>query len=663
MSEEDQEHSAAIMDSVAQPQVTPPKSNMALTATKHPEAAEGKASVKPQVNLAPVQTITPPLFHHNLGKDQEEFERNTPSPGPAHTDNGPVIQFQAPLSPALTSTTGNLLNSQASSPITGTEDDTISEASSPIASAAEYPALDNIADAAEAARNAQAAQALIDLSNTENEQQLSSQKPLVLSSGEIDLIFEAVERKWDLAEFLLETRGRPLQLPTNRSLPKHRQVTTAPELIKRAKHFLDFRIPKVKPEQGRGVVDRHLFNTPYPWYEAKLMAMYGMLEDFPSGTPDVLYAIRQYFYDGKPSLLEKSDLLPAGLQKGKSTPTRRASKPKMPSVSAPTVAETPGRRVTRQTTAMSISNLIEPAENDVATPVHVQETHQVAASKEHSVEAPAPNQSAAEATQQPTPDVDEEPTPEPREKTTPRVRAPKKRKQATQEVEGADSIATKKKKCSRSSIFDESKVNPSAELLARHIKGMLNLRSSDKNDYAAFSEAILPDNRPDLNLSMPVLKHEIPEDGVVFEDVGDTSGLHPMEVQVCKILAITCDTYRCQKARFFLGLAVFTEWNYQAMTEDPASFKPWNAGKSQCQLINNMDVNKSSDMYQAFETWGWVEPVATKDPITKRWIVSQNYLRRFPEAHRRPLMRELHAYERAHPLLKQLAKLPPAGTA
>ncbi|KAL2424429.1 hypothetical protein ABEF95_009734 [Exophiala dermatitidis] len=648
------------MDSVAQPQVTPPKSNMALTATKHPEAAGGKASIKPQVNLAPVQTITPPLFHHNLGKDQEEFERETPSPDPAQTGNGPVIQFQAPLSPALTSTTGNLLNSQASSPLTGTEDDTISEAASLVASADEYPALDNIADAAEAARNAQAAQALVDLSNTENEQQLSSQEPLFLTSGEIDLIFEAVERKRDIAGFLLEMGGRPISLPTVRSLPKQRQVTTAPELIRRVKHFLDFCIPKVKPEQGRGVVDHRLFNTPYPWYEAKLLAMYGMLENFPSGAPDVLYAIRQYFYNGKPSFLEKSDMLPAGLQKGKSTPARRALKPKMPSLSAPTVTETPGRRVTRQTTAMSISNLIEPAENDAT---NAQETQPVAANKDHPVEPQALNQSPAEATKQTTPNIDEEPTPEPREKTTPRVRAPKKRKQATQEVEGADSSAAKKKKCSRSSIFDESKVNPSAELLARHIKGMLNLRSSDKNDYAAFSEAILPDKRPDLNLSMPVLKHEIPEDGVVFEDVGDTSGLHPMEVQVCKILAITCDTYRCQKARFFLGLAVFTEWNYQAMTEDPASFKPWNAGKSQCQLINNMDVNKSSDMFQAFETWGWVEPVAVKDPVTKRWTVSQNYLRRFPEAHRRPLMRELHAYERAHPLLKQLAKLPPAGTA
>ncbi|EXJ93561.1 hypothetical protein A1O1_01953 [Capronia coronata CBS 617.96] len=242
------------------------------------------------------------------------------------------------------------------------------------------------------------------------------------------------------------------------------------------------------------------------------------------------------------------------------------------------------------------------------------------------------------------------------QKVAARLKKRKLKMELAHEVDRLLKAAAKKGKASRRQAYDESnkKASPS-EVFARHVKLTLNARSAEKSDYAAFADAVLPDNRPGIDLAQPPLKHAVPEPRRL-EDLGDITGLHPREVWLCTQLAITADTYRCQKARFFLGLAIFVEYNYRALKDGEPGFKIWNVGKSQCQLFNNMDVNKSSDLFQAFETWGWVELMGKKDPSTKHWVVSPNYLIRFPEDHRRRLMGEVAAFE-AENGGKRLAKV------
>ncbi|RJE17420.1 hypothetical protein PHISCL_10243, partial [Aspergillus sclerotialis] len=133
-----------------------------------------------------------------------------------------------------------------------------------------------------------------------------------------------------------------------------------------------------------------------------------------------------------------------------------------------------------------------------------------------------------------------------------------------------------------------------SETLCRNIKDTLNRRSEDKINYEAFKDAILPENGPEIHLSPCEFTAEELKDIRELQDIGDCAGLHPEEVKLCKLLAMSSDLYKCQKARCFIGLALFVEYNLEKLGENNPKFKVLNVGKAQFQLFGNVDVTSSA---------------------------------------------------------------------
>jgi hypothetical protein len=164
-----------------------------------------------------------------------------------------------------------------------------------------------------------------------------------------------------------------------------------------------------------------------------------------------------------------------------------------------------------------------------------------------------------------------------------------------------------------------NKKSSHSEIFAHTIKAYLSERSSKQDDFAAHHDAILP-----------------PITGTDLQD-----RLADFELHLCEELKISQDIYRCQKARFFLGLELFTEYNYRRRQQDP-DFKLWNVGASQAQLFGNMDANKSSKMYRAFEGQGWTEKTSGRG---KDQEIPAKYLGYFSKEHRKQLMADVAKFE------------------
>lgn len=608
-------------------QVPPTTPDMDKQLSKQVGAVDGHSNAQQQTHVATIQLITPPFDLQNLGPDQEDFERVTPPPAlvqPSATETETDVQFQPPPSPALTS---------------APEDQTLSRATTPLSTAtSELPAPADIAGVAEAAQT----------SNVHP--RLDPDNAVYFSQQLLDKLFEHLaDPSNTITPEQLEPSGRPLLLPKSRLFPDELRLVFAADLIDRVKLFLAFQIPGAHPGSGIETAYTFLSCTRRPWCEVKKLAIYGLLKNYQSGTLDVVYACRDMFNDGKPSVLDQPGLLPSPPQttKAKPRPRRKPSKAQTPQVSRESErAGTLSRPSTGQAAQLLLS-LAQPVREGVVESGSTRDVQQVPMQVAQQLQVLKVQHVQVQAVKQSV-----EPT---KRATTPAAK-PKKRKH---EDEGDVKPAPKKAKTSRHGWNDNGK--SSSEVFGRLVKNMLSARSSNKDDYTAFGDAILPDNRPDLDLPVPVLKHaesgaNRKEGSPKKEDLGDTSGLHESEVKLCKKLGLTCDMYRCQKSRFFLGLEVFVEYNYQALKDGNSDFKLWNVGKSQCQMFNNMDVLKSSDMFQAFETWGWVEPMGKKNPSTKQWIISPSYLARFPESHRRRLMEEVAQYEANEAEKKRLGK-------
>jgi len=223
---------------------------------------------------------------------------------------------------------------------------------------------------------------------------------------------------------------------------------------------------------------------------------------------------------------------------------------------------------------------------------------------------------------------------------------PTKRK--GREDDQAAAVAKPEKKIRQSFNPNGTKGFSESERFGKAIKHVFNARSASNSDYAPFNDAILPavDAASDL-------ARYTAETGFhsTIADYGDPKGLREQELQLCHKLNITYDMYRCQKNRIFLGLALYVEQNVRALAHPDA--KIWNVGKAQAQYFGNIDANKLSHMWKAFELWGWVrEDLGVVDGRTedgkKRLRVCQEYLDLFPPEHRKHLMDEYIAWENAN---------------
>jgi hypothetical protein len=124
------------------------------------------------------------------------------------------------------------------------------------------------------------------------------------------------------------------------------------------------------------------------------------------------------------------------------------------------------------------------------------------------------------------------------------------------------------------------------------------LKPDHKSDYKALNFVRLP------KMGMKIDTAQLEEDETMTlptdYDGGDSADLHPKEQRLAHYHKLTYDQYRCQKRRIFAARAVFDRI-YERENLSPA----W--GKTQTQLINTIDANKSSFLYMAFDKWGWFE--------------------------------------------------------
>jgi hypothetical protein len=124
------------------------------------------------------------------------------------------------------------------------------------------------------------------------------------------------------------------------------------------------------------------------------------------------------------------------------------------------------------------------------------------------------------------------------------------------------------------------------------------LKPDHKSDYKALSFVRLPK----MGLKIDTAQLEEDETMTLPPDYhgGDSADLHPKEQRLAQFHKLTYDQYRCQKRRIFAARAVFDR-----ICERENLSPAW--GKTQTQLINTIDANKSSFLFMAFEKWGWFE--------------------------------------------------------
>jgi hypothetical protein len=177
------------------------------------------------------------------------------------------------------------------------------------------------------------------------------------------------------------------------------------------------------------------------------------------------------------------------------------------------------------------------------------------------------------------------------------------------------------------------------------IKKFFASRSPDKDDFAHFKGAIMPAGGP--NADLPPLDdaqldlQASPEKQSTGGSLGDTSDLHDSEIRLCQLIDMPAAQYKCQKARSFVGLAIWIEYNEQrrkSETVPPPRMQAFN--KTQLQQCCNVDVNKASRLWIAFKAWGWF---GNEDMVK---TVPRVLEEAFPKEYRIGWLRQMQKFEK-----------------
>ncbi|KEF54743.1 uncharacterized protein A1O9_09185 [Exophiala aquamarina CBS 119918] len=224
------------------------------------------------------------------------------------------------------------------------------------------------------------------------------------------------------------------------------------------------------------------------------------------------------------------------------------------------------------------------------------------------------------------------------------------------DTEGSSNPGSKKTANTRSSKGDAA-IKMEEDQILHNIRETLTARSKEKADYDAFWDAICPDNGSSVDLPLFTEEDEEgmkkgsskgatkPVKAAVPAKLGDPGDLHASEIVLCNRIGLDYGSYRCQKRRIFLAIAICTEF-YSRRLEQQPTFRARTIGVSQGQVFCNIDVNITSSMMRAFMFWGWVPPIVYKDPDRKGCVVvSREYLDHFPREHRLGLLREVAVWE------------------
>lgn len=201
-----------------------------------------------------------------------------------------------------------------------------------------------------------------------------------------------------------------------------------------------------------------------------------------------------------------------------------------------------------------------------------------------------------------------------------------------------------------------SVVKAMEDTIFRNTREALNARSADKSAYEVFEDARLPNNgkavrilpfTEEMEEAMKSRKPVVTTVTKVAADkeLGDKGTLHASEIALCIRLNLPYATYRCQKNRIFLGLAVCVAFYERALSQDP-DYKARDIGVSQGQQFANIDVKITSSMIRAFVSWKWLPKIVKKDPARKGcFLLAEGCDFLFPAEYRLGLLQEVAKYE------------------
>ncbi|EXJ60739.1 hypothetical protein A1O7_04892 [Cladophialophora yegresii CBS 114405] len=435
------------------------------------------------------------------------------------------------------------------------------------------------------------------------------QKAVILNQFQVDRM---------LKEFVDHNDCELLRSPTelywlpNRGIDKNLRLVDAAELLRRLEVLRDYRLPWAKSlvdcdESVHVSIDTPTSGCPKPWSDIRRMAFAGLLEQYrPEDMDGLLGGIKRHLYRGQPSKLQfqpvYKDAEPVHDQV--EVERARAARPQKHPASddaGKTIIKIPAR-------AVAIFNKKQPASEEEDAPG-----------------APLPARTTKRKAAQALQDDDS-------------VASPPSKKARATAVESSG--GTKRNKTRDGTT---ARAISASERYGIAIKKFFAARSPAKDDFAHFKGAIMPAGGPDANLP--------PLDGLPdFQDLLDkrgpldeTTDLHESEIRLCQLLDMPAAQYKCQKARSFVGLAMWIEYNEQRRQSEqpapPARMQAFN--KTQLQQCCNVDVNKASRLWVAFKAWGWL---GGAEEMVK--AVPKGLDEMFPRDYRLGWVREMQKFER-----------------
>ncbi|ETI24404.1 hypothetical protein G647_03773 [Cladophialophora carrionii CBS 160.54] len=458
------------------------------------------------------------------------------------------------------------------------------------------------------------------------------QRAVILNQFQVDRM---------LKEFVEHNDCELLRSPTElywlpiRGIDKHLRLVDATELLRRLEVLRDYRLPWAKSlvdcdESVVVSIDTPTSGCPKPWSDIRRMAIAGLLEQYPpEDMAGLLGGIRRHLYRGQHSKLQYQpvwkDAQPVLEQTETTRPVRSKKEP---------ASDNPGKITIKiSARALAISDKKQRASTACSS---------------------SQNGTSSEATSEEDASVAR--PPEPRIGTTLESRATKRK--ASRALEDDVPVASPPQKQAR--VTGESSatkrhrtrdgsttrvISPS-ERFGLAIKKFFAARSPAKDDFGHFKGAIMPAGGPDANLA-PLDETTHPDFQASLDKqsprgkLGDTADLHESEVRLCQLLDMPAAQYKCQKARSFVGLAMWIEYNEQRRQTEaapPARMQAFN--KTQLQQCCNVDVNKASRLWIAFKAWGWLGD----EEMVKS--VPSGLDQMFPREYRLGWVREMQKFER-----------------
>ncbi|KIW68374.1 hypothetical protein PV04_04327 [Phialophora macrospora] len=456
------------------------------------------------------------------------------------------------------------------------------------------------------------------------------QDAVVLDQLEVDRILQQFIKHNDCK--LVRSSTELYWLP-HRGIDRQLRLVDAAEFLRRLEVLRDYRLPWAKllvdcDESVQMSIDTPTSGCPKPWSDIRRMALAGLLERYPSDDMDgLLEGIRRHLYHGQHT---NGQFTPVW-KKAESAPHRSESA-KTAHVKEEPASDHPGKTTTK-IPARALANYTKARRTSTA-PASTQKRKSPATSKGDTSVAMPPSKQVKIS---PKSGTTKRKAPEGLEDATSIAASPSKQVRVTQE-----SSTGKRNKTRDGST---TRVISPSERFGITIKKFFAARSPDKDDFAHFKGAILPAGGPDANL--PPVDDALLDLQTSLEkqrasgSLGDTSGLHDSEIRLCQLIDMPAAQYKCQKARSFVGLATWIEYNEQRRKSErapPARMQAFN--KTQLQQCCNVDVNKASRLWIAFKAWGWFG----KEDMVK--TVPRVLEETFPKEYRLGWVREMQKFEK-----------------